>query len=78
MLYSATASPGGPKRALKIFYKTVSEPAPTLEKQGMKLEELVLPDYVVHILHTELTASTDILPSSTKKFQDWEVGLLER
>ncbi len=78
MLYSATARPRGPQRALKIFYKKVSEPAAVLEKQGMKLEELVLPDHVLHILHTELIASTEILPSSAKKLQDWEVGLLER
>ncbi len=78
MMYSTTARPGAPKRAMKILYKTASKPAAILEEQGMKMEELQLPDYVLQVLQADLKASTEILPSSAKKLQDWTVGLLER
>ena len=78
MMYSATARQGGSKRAMKIFYKMISKPAPILEEQGTKVEELQLPDHVLSILHADLKASAEILPSSARKLQDWEVGLLQR
>ena len=77
-MFSATARPGGPKQAMKIFYKPVTNPAAILEKQGTKVEELQLPDHVLRILRADLTVSTAILPLSARKLQDWAVGLLER
>jgi len=78
MIYSATARSGGPRRAMKILYKIVLEPAAVLEKQGMKMEELQFHDYILRILQADLKASTEILPPLAKKLHEWNVGLLER
>lgn len=63
---------------MKILYKNVLQPAVLLEEQRVKVEELQLPDYVLRILQTDLRTSTEILPPSAAKLQEWDVGLLER
>lgn len=62
---------------MKILYQTVSEPSSLLEKQFMVMDELRLPDYVLHSLHANLKASGYYMPSNARKLQEWDVGLLE-
>ena len=63
---------------MKILYQTVSDPSAVLDKEGTKLDELHLPDYVLPVLLTDLNNSTDMMPRPARKLQGWDVGLLER
>ena len=62
---------------MKIFYRSVSEPSSLAEKHFMVMEELRLPDYVLHSLHANLKATSRFLPAIARKFQEWDVGLLD-
>lgn len=62
---------------MKIFYQSVSEPSSLAEKQFMVMDELRLPDYVLHSLHANLKATGNFIPVTARKFQEWDVGLLE-
>lgn len=62
---------------MKIFYRTVSEPSSLLEQQFMVMDELRLPDYVLHSFHANLKASGYFMPITARKIQEWDVGLLE-
>lgn len=66
------------QRAMKIFYTTVTEPTRILERQSNKTEEFQLPSFALENLHTDLQASTNILPPSARTFQTWTIGLLDR
>lgn len=70
--------PGSPKQAMKVYYKCVANPIEILEQQNLKVDELQLPSNVLRILHSNLQASSQLLPAIARKFQDWDVGLLER
>lgn len=69
---------GDPRRAMKIFYQTVSEPVRLLEKNSSSIDELPLPENAFRILRADLKASTKILPKSASKLHQWDIGLLER
>lgn len=69
---------GDPRRAMKIFYQIVSEPLRLLERSGSSVDELPLPDNAFRTLRADLKASTEILPKSARKLQQWDIGLLER
>lgn len=77
LIYS-TSTESAPKRAMKIFYKTITNPLATLDAAGPKMEELQLPAYVKDQLLAGLRMSTSSLPPSAKKHQEWMIGLLDR
>ncbi|KAL9099645.1 MAG: hypothetical protein Q9163_004886 [Psora crenata] len=66
------------RRAMKLFYKSIVDPAEKLNANNMRIEELELPQAALDMLHADLMASTSILPSSARHHQDWTIGLLER
>jgi ubiquitin-protein ligase E3 D len=65
-------------RAMKIFYKTIDEPARLLDGEGASFEELIIPEGDFESFTKSLTESTEILPDSAGQFQEWTVGLLDR
>ncbi|KAF2835504.1 hypothetical protein M501DRAFT_998964 [Patellaria atrata CBS 101060] len=71
-----------PTRAMKIFWQTEGrKEAPTallMDTQSMSVEELTLPALVVTQLRDTLRESAKLLPISARRFQGWDVGLLER
>lgn len=77
LIYSTSIQQGGPKRAMKIFYQNVTEPSGLVEKQFMVMDELRLPDYVLRSLHASLKESGYFMPTTARKLQEWDVGLLE-
>lgn len=77
-MYSSTFEPEGPRRAMKIFYRTVSEPAVLLQKSFTTTDELRLSSHALSVLRIDLKTSAQKLPPSARKWQDWEVGLLNR
>ncbi|KAL8790823.1 MAG: hypothetical protein Q9213_000447 [Squamulea squamosa] len=78
MYISSTSAPQSPKRVMKVFYKIVQYPDKLLEEQSLKIDELQLPNEVLQALHSDVKSSTQLLPVPARKFQDWDVGLLER
>lgn len=69
---------GDPKRVMKIFYQTVSEPVKLLEKNSSSMDELPLPEKAFRTLRADLETSTKILPKSASKLHQWNIGLLQR
>jgi ubiquitin-protein ligase E3 D len=65
-------------RALKIFYQLVDDGQKLLDEHQASLEELRLPRPVYESFQKSLIDSTDLLPPSARKFQDWTIGLLDR
>lgn len=63
---------------MKVYYKTITDPTKILEAQSLKVDNLQLPSVVLKILHANLKDSSQLLPVLARKFQDWDVGLLER
>jgi hypothetical protein len=61
---------------MKVFWKAVTE------EQAVKLmdtvEEVPLPSEAIKAISTCLRDSALMLPPSARKFQGWDVGLLER
>ncbi|KAL8849881.1 MAG: hypothetical protein Q9221_005147 [Calogaya cf. arnoldii] len=78
MYFSSTLVPQSPKQVMKIYYKTVQNPEELLEQQSLKVDELQLPIEVFQALRSDIKSSTQLLPAPARKFQDWDVGLLER
>jgi ubiquitin-protein ligase E3 D len=68
-----------PTRSMKIFYRrqTYAQPKPG-EAESATIEEVVFPTDLYNELSSTLEQSQRILPASARKFQGWEVGLLER
>lgn len=69
---------GDSRRAMKIFYQSVSEPLSLLERNSSSVDELPLPENAFRTLQADLRASTNILPKSASKLHQWDIGLLER
>ena len=69
-------------RAAKVFYRILPEDtdvAGYLDQNSATHEELFLTDPADHkSLQGTLEKSTTMLPASARKFQDWDVGLLDR
>lgn len=76
LMYSSTKDDQGPRRAMKILYKATEEPSKILDWQRMCLEDMELPTDDLKSLCTTLRQSTDILPASARKIQEWDVALL--
>jgi len=66
------------KLAMKIFWKTVSAATAESMMEGNKAEEVFLPPQTILEIEELLWTSAFFLPPSGRKFQDWDVGLLER
>jgi ubiquitin-protein ligase E3 D len=64
--------------AMKVFWQMVSveEAIVLMDKEGV--EEVALPQEVIIEIEGCLRTSAGFLPPSARKFQEWEVGLLER
>lgn len=78
-LICSTSDDREPRRCMKIFYRTVSDPASKSDTMSdSKVEELQLPQYVIRQLLLDLKVSTNILPQSARAHQNWTIGLLER
>ena len=63
---------------MKVFYKALPEPAKFLDEHSNTHEELIVPPEDFHDFTSTLRESTLILPVSARKFQDWDVGLVDR
>ena len=63
---------------MKVLYHTISDLPTFLEKSNMKIEELVLPGYILSTLRADLDSSNTMLPVSARTLQEWKVGLLNR
>ena len=77
-MYSSSNVPDSPKRAMKVFYRSVIKPHILLEENNTSLEELYLPPSAVQDFHHALINKTMLLPPSARRFNDWEVSLLDR
>lgn len=77
LIYS-TSEDRDPHRSMKIFYRTIPDPATKSENSDSKVEELQLPAYVIRQLHLDLKKSTNILPHSARQHQMWHIGLIDR
>jgi len=79
---SSTPSESGlqvPTRSMKLFYKHESwAPPQPGEVEKADVEEVVFPRSLFEELRRVLGVSQAILPFGARKFQGWEVGLLER
>ncbi|CAG8984195.1 hypothetical protein HYALB_00004178 [Hymenoscyphus albidus] len=69
-------SPG--KLAMKVFWNTVDEEAAAKLQEREDTEELSLPLEAIGEVVDCLMGSARMLPPSARKFQTWNVGLLER
>ena len=76
LTFSTSASPL--KRAVKVFYKTVTDPVKKLEESMMKTGELELPGIAIEELHDDLKLSTGLLPPAAQCHRGWAIGLLDR
>lgn len=64
---------------MKVFWQSLSssdEVATMIGKENV--EDLLLPSQAISELRQSLEHSASILPPSARKFQQWNVGLLER
>lgn len=62
--------------AMKVFWKSVSEQE--ADKLMNTAEEVPLPSEAIEEVSNTLHKSALMLPPSARKFQGWDVGLLER
>jgi HECT-like Ubiquitin-conjugating enzyme (E2)-binding len=68
------------KLAMKIFWKAVSGSAADklMEDNTRPVEDVSLPLETILEIKKDLLDSAFLLPPSQRRFQDWDVGLLER
>jgi hypothetical protein len=78
---SSMPSPGrlDPTRSMKVFYKSQTwQPLKPGEPESASIEDVEFPEELFHELSNALAASQKVLPPTARKFQGWQVGLLER
>ncbi|KAI9769627.1 MAG: hypothetical protein M1840_003864 [Geoglossum simile] len=80
-----TSPPSSPQRAMKVFYQTRNAticPHDNTKSQAAPppppLEEVYLPLSIYQKLRKDLHESNLSLPASIRKYQDWDIGLMER
>ena len=70
-----------PVNAAKVLYRSISvnstEGGESLEKKQLQTEELRLPSSLERMLFRALQSSNSQLPLSIRRFQDWDVALLQ-
>jgi hypothetical protein len=64
---------------MKILWNRI-DGADNVEAQRgqLSIEQITLPMHVFDSVGVSLSKSSELLPSSTKTFNGWQVGLLER
>lgn len=68
-----------PTRAMKILWKSITNPSDAeAHRTQMAVEQVTLPANVYNAVATALRESAEILPESSRSFNGWNVGLLER
>lgn len=68
-----------PTRSMKIFYqKQTWQPLKPGEAENASIEDVEFPGDLYNELDRALQQSQRLLPPTAKKFQGWDVGLLER
>ncbi|KAL9110046.1 MAG: hypothetical protein Q9227_005385 [Pyrenula ochraceoflavens] len=75
--YTSSTMPGA-RRAMKVFYQITPDPLRLLNDNSTSLEELYLPSPAKNELQSILQNSTGSLPMPARKFQNWDVALLDR
>jgi hypothetical protein len=83
MRYSNPLNCVVPQQAMKVLFQETEDVdgylSPELGKvTPLSLEELKLPSKVFTDVRDVLKETNEILPSSTRKFNEWQVGLLHR
>ena len=66
------------KVAMKIFWKPVSGSIAEKLMDTEGVEELILPQETIVEIERDLVESASLLPRTNRKFQDWDVGLMDR
>lgn len=64
--------------AMKVFWKTLTMEAAEKLVGSNGVEEMYLPVEAINGIELCLQLSSSFLPPSARKFQNWDVGLLER
>jgi hypothetical protein len=68
-----------PTRAIKCFFKKQTwAPLQPGEPESATIEDVEFPKKLYDELEKTLDESQDVLPATARKFQGWDVGLLER
>ncbi|KAJ6032335.1 hypothetical protein N7540_003067 [Penicillium herquei] len=71
----------GPQQAMKVLFQTVDDIDPFLMDDigtpSLALEEVILPAMGFQAVSDALLRSNSILPSSARRFNEWNVGLLD-
>jgi hypothetical protein len=78
---SSIQSPGrlDPTRSMKVFYQQKTwQPLKPGEPENASIEDVEFPEELFQELRNALDDSQKVLPPTARKFQGWEVGLLER
>lgn len=63
---------------MKVFWQYVDDADRLLATQNSSLESVELPIAVHKALEEALHSNMKMLPSSARRFQEWNVSLLER
>ncbi|KAN0110280.1 HECT-like Ubiquitin-conjugating enzyme (E2)-binding domain containing protein [Hyaloscypha variabilis] len=64
--------------AMKVFWKTLTVEAAEKLAGSNSVEEMYLPFEAIYRIKSRLQLTSLFLPPSARKFQNWDVGLLER
>jgi hypothetical protein len=78
---SSIRTPGrlDPTRSIKVFYeKQTWQPLKPGEPESASIEDVEFPRDLYEELDKALSGSQRLLPPTARKFQGWDVGLLER
>jgi len=68
-----------PTRAIKCFFKKQTwAPLQPGEPESATIEDVEFPKELYDELEKSLDKSQDVLPATARRFQEWDVGLLER
>ena len=63
---------------MKVFYRSEPNVQETLDENSASVEELFLPRLILKDFSHTLERSNNLLPPSARKFQTWNVALLDR
>jgi len=63
---------------MKVFWQEVTSTETNAIVEKGNIEELLLPGQAIAELRHIIKDSASILPRNTRKFQQWNVGLMER
>ncbi|RKF73959.1 hypothetical protein GcM1_241004 [Golovinomyces cichoracearum] len=64
--------------AIKVFWKVILNDMGSKVRDSTGIEEIILPVDIVNEIEKILEENSLILPPSSRKYQEWSVGLLER